>query len=170
MRRNVILLCDIIAFYIVFVWSVRGPWDRLLGFSVYHSRGDVWLPTPPAAAAYFRSIVSRGATMFAQCFLVTSLLLLYLGRPHGTSTDERRGILFDAFYGDTRNLIVKYSAFLVTSFISPFFYNFMWRFPLTHPYRVVGGFAISVGLFILILAIAELVARVAPSRRQVESV
>ena len=171
MRRKVILLCDITAFYAVFLWSVAGPWDNLLGFSVYHSRGDVWLPTPPAAANFFRDMVSTGSWLFGAFFLFTSGLIFFLGRPRGASTETKEATILDAaFYGDTRKLCVKYSVFLFISFISPFFYGFMRRFPVTRTDRIAGGFAISVGLFILMLALAELVGRLAPARRQVANI
>ena len=98
MKRNAILICDIVAFLIVVEWSLLGPWDRLLGFNVYHSRGDVWLPTPPAAADFFRAMVSTGSSLFAIFFLLTSCLIFYLGRSRGAATDEKRGILYQAFY------------------------------------------------------------------------
>jgi len=163
MKRNVILWCDIIVFFIVVEWSRLGPWDKLLGFDVYHSRGDVWLPTPPAAAAYFRAIVSTGSSLFAIFFVLTSCLLFFLGRSRGAATDEKSGLIYRAFYGDTRKLIVKYSVVLLVSFISPFFYTFRWQFRVTREYRIASGSAMTVAAFLIVLLLAELAAR--PSSR-----
>jgi hypothetical protein len=153
MKKKAVLLCDIIVFCAVIVWSRVGPWDRLLGFTVYHSRGDVWLPMPPAAAAFFRSIVSTASLMFA------------MGGSSGI--EKREPILYRAFYGDTLELSVKYAAFLFISFISPFFCNFMARYQVAPPMRIAGGLAISLTAFIVILTITELVARIGLQRRPV---
>jgi hypothetical protein len=163
MKRNAVLCCDIIVSIVVYVWSLLGPWDQMLGFSVYHSRGDVWLPMPPAAADFFRAMVSTGTAWFAILFLLSSCVIFYLGR--GASTDQKRGILYQMFYGDALKLAVKYFAFLAISFIAPFFYNYMWRFGVTRPFKIADGHAISIASFMVVLAIAELVSRIAPQRR-----
>ena len=166
MRRNAILCCDLIVSIVVFVWSLLGPWDRLLGFNFYHSRGNVWLPTPPAAADFFRAMVSTGVLAFAIFFLLASFLTFFLGQSRGSLADRPPGgILYRMFYGDSLHLIVKYFAILFITFISPFFYQYMWRFPVTRPQRIAGGAAISIALFIAILALAQLVARTAPQRQ-----
>ena len=169
MKRSVILLCDIIVSFIVFGWSLLGPWDRLLGFDVYHSRGDVWLPTPPAAAAFFRSMVSTGSLLFAIFFLVASVLIFFLRRSPGASSDPKGGpIFFRTFDSDPLKLGGKYSAVLFISFISPFFYNFMRRFHFTRSRCIVGGFAITLAILIVVFVTAELAARIVP-RRAVQS-
>jgi len=166
MRRNAILCCDIIVSLVVVEWSLLGPWDKLLGFDVYHSRGDVWLPTPPAAAAFFRGMVSTGTMLFAGFFLIASLLIFLVGRSRSASADEKSGTVLERmFYGDARKLTVKYAVFLFISLISPFFYNWMWRFHVTRPMRIAGGCAMSIAAFIVILALAESIARVASRRR-----
>jgi hypothetical protein len=169
-RRNAILCCDIIVSLIVVEWSLLGPWDKLLGFDVYHSRGDVWLPTPPAAAAFFRGMVSTGTMVFAVFFLIASVLIFFLGRSRSASVDEKSGTTLERmFYGDARKLAVKYAVFLLISLISPFFYNWMWRFHVTRPMRIAGGCAMSIAGFIVILALAESVARIASRRRTTSS-
>ena len=158
MRR--ILLCDCVVSLTIFAWALLGPWDRILGFSVYRSRGNVWLPTPPAAASFFRSMVSSGSLLFAVFFLLTSVLIFYFNR-RGKASDgsNREGILCHAFYGSARQLFVKYSAVLLVSFISPFFYNYMWRFHVTRSFRIAGGLAITIAVFVLILFASSLVIR-----------
>jgi len=168
MRRNAILCCDIIVSLVVVEWSLLGPWDKVLGFDVYHSRGDVWLPTPPAAAAFFRGMVSTGTMVFAVFFLIASLLIFLVGRSRSASADEKSGTVLERmFYGDARKLTVKYAVFLLISLISPFFYNWMWRFHVTRPMRIAGGCAMSIATFIVILALAESIGRVASPRQPV---
>ncbi len=58
-----------------------------------------------------------------------------------------------------RQLFVKYSAILLVSFISPFFYNYMWRFHVTRSFRIAGGLAITITVFVLILFASSLVIR-----------
>ena len=165
MRRNAILWCDIIASLIVVEWSLQGPWDKLLGFNVYHSRGDVWLATPPAAANFFRGMVSTGTMLFAGLFLIASLLIFLVGRSRSASVGEKSGtVLEQMFYGDDGKLTVKYVVFLFTSLISPFFYNWMWRFQVTRPMRIAGGCAISIAVFIAVMTIAAMFTRRAPLR------
>ena len=166
MRRNAILCCDIIVSLVVVEWSLLGPWDKLLGFNFYHSRGDVWLPTPPAAAAFFRGMVSTGTMVFAMFFLLASVLIFFLGRSRSASADEKSGTVLERmFYGDARKLTVKYAVFLLISLISPFFYNWMWRFHVTRAMRIAGGCAMSIAAFVVILALAESIAHVASRRR-----
>ena len=165
MRRNAILCCDIIVSLIVVEWSLLGPWDKLLGFNVYHSRGDVWLPTPPAAAAFFRGMVSTGTMVFAVFFLIASVLTFFLGRSRSAPVDEKSGTVLERmFYGDARKLTVKYAVFLLISLISPFFYNWMWRFHVTRPMRIAGGCAISLAVFIAVMTIVEMLTRLMPRR------
>ena len=165
MRRNAILWCDIIVSFIVVEWSLQGPWDKLLGFNVYHSRGDVWLPTPPAAAAFFRGMVSTGTRVFAAFFLIVSVLIFLMGRSRSASVDEKTGTILERmFYGDARKLTVKYAVFLLISVISPFFYNWMWRFHVTRPMRIAGGCAISLAVFIAVMTIAAMLTRLTPRR------
>jgi hypothetical protein len=164
-RRNAILCCDIIVSLIVAEWSLYGPWDKLLGFDVYHSRGDVWLPTPLAAAAFFRGMVSTGTMVFAVFLLIASVLIFFLGRSRGASVDEKSGtVLEQMFYGDARKLTVKYAVFLLISLISPFFYNWMWRFHVTRPMRIAGGCAISLAVFVAAMTIAAMLTRLMPRR------
>jgi len=164
-RRNAILCCDIIVSLIVVEWSLLGPWDKLLGFDVYHSRGDVWLPTPPAAANFFRGMVSTGTMLFAVFFLIASILIFLMGRSRSASADQKGGSILDQmFYGDASKLTVKYAVFLFISFISPFFYNFMWRFQVTRPMRIAGGLAISLAVFIAVMTVRAMLTPLAPSR------
>ena len=155
----------------VIEWARLGPWDHLLGFSVYHSRGDVWLPTPPVAADFFRGMVSTGSTLFAMFFLAASVLIFFRSRSPGVSPDESRGFLDGIFYGDAPRLSVKYFVFLFISFVAPFFYNFMWRFHVARSCRIAGGLAISIATFAIVLIIAELfVTSLASQRRQAPGV
>ena len=169
MKRNAILLSDIIAAFIVIEWSLYGPWDRLLGYNFYHSRGDVWLPTPVAAADFFRGMVSTGTALFLIIFLLTSCMIFVLGRPRGASADEKGGVLYELFFGDASKLTVKYSAFLLVSFISPFFYGPTLRFHYTRSGRIADGLAMSLVALVIVFVIAGLAARIAPSRRPAPS-
>jgi hypothetical protein len=158
-----ILLYDCVVSLTIFAWALLGPWDRILGFSVYRSRGNVWLPTPPAAASFFRSMVSSGSLLFAVFFLLTSVRIFYFKR-RGKASDgsTREGLLYQAFYGDARPLFVKYSGVLLVSFLSPFFYNYMWRFHVTRSFRIAGGLAITIALLVVILSTGSLVIRTTP--------
>ena len=127
-----------------------------------------WLPIPPAAAAFFRGIVSTGSLLFAIFLLISSLLAFYRGR--STASELRGTILYRAFYGDTFELLAKYAAFLFISFISPFLYSFTARYQVAPPLRVAGGLAISLAAFFVILAITQLAALVAFQRRPVPTI
>jgi hypothetical protein len=165
MKRTVILLCDLVVISGVLGWTLLGPWDRILGFSTYLSRGNVWLPTPPAAAAYFREMVSTGSIIFAILFMLASSLGYFDPRARASSNPASPGgILYQMFYEDSYRLFVKYSDLLLVSFVAPLFYNYMWRFHVARPLRIAGGLAITIIVFVAILLTGSLLARVAHSR------
>jgi hypothetical protein len=89
-----------------------------------------------------------------------------MGRSRSASADEKSGTTLERmFYGDACKLTVKYAIFLLILLISPFFYNWMWRFHVTRPMRIAGGCSMSIAGFIVILALAESIGRVASRRR-----
>lgn len=81
MRRNFILMGDLLAYCIVIEWCRLGLWINLLGFSVYHSRGDVWLPTPQPAINFLMGMVLTATFLFATLFLLISCLIFFFARP-----------------------------------------------------------------------------------------
>jgi hypothetical protein len=146
------ILGDVVVCGVAIVWCWLGLWVSLLGFSVYHSRGGVWLPTPPEASAFFLGMVLTGTFGFALIFLLVSSTILLVGFPAEASGRSARGHLF---YGDAYGLAVKYFAFLSSAFVSPYFYNLMWRFQGTRSFRITGGLAITCLAFIAILIAGE---------------
>jgi hypothetical protein len=94
MRKNLILIGDVVAFGGLISWFKLGFWIDLLGFSTYHSRGDVWLPTPPAAINFLMGMVSTAAFLFGAVILLTSGLIFVFGRSSRTGGGQR--LLSDA--------------------------------------------------------------------------
>jgi hypothetical protein len=160
MKRNAILCLDILVSFIIYEWSAMGRWLSLFRFTYYHSRGDVWLPTPPAAIGYIRGIVTTGSIAFAIFFVLASALLYLLAAGRAASTHSQPGAIFyDAFYGSFPKLLVKYFSILSISFVAPFFYSYMRRFHRSREFCIVGGAAISILLFISILAAVGVLVR-----------
>ena len=149
------ILGDVVVCGVAIVWCWLGLWISPLGFSVYHSRGDVWLPTPPEASAFFLGMVLTGTFGFALVFLLISSTLLLLRSRAKTSGRPSKGQRFNA---DAYRRAVRYFAFLLSVFLSPYFYNFMWRFHGSRSFRIGGGLAISLILFTGILIAGELLA------------
>ena len=148
MKTVAALLGDVVVCCVAIGWCWLGLWISLLGFSVYHSRGDVWLPTPPEARAFFLGMVLTGTIGFALVFLLLSSTTLLL-RTRATVCDHSvKGLVS---HRDAYGLPVKYFAFLSSAFLSPYFYNFMWRFQGTRSFRITGGLAITFLAFIAIL-------------------
>jgi hypothetical protein len=105
-RSAAILGVDVIASLLALAWIWSGLWFGLLGFSVYHSRVDVWLPTPLAAREFFSSTVLTGTVFFAALFMLVSVVNFLARRFSGRSESEHRSgnFLTAAFYGDSRRL------------------------------------------------------------------
>src|ERR1700758_2645115 len=105
MKRSLgISSADLTLSFAIYAWYAFAPWTRLYGFGVYHSRGDVWLPTPPAARAFFEHMVMAETFVFLSFFVAVSILTLTV----------RSFPLRNAFHGGGRELIVKYSALLLS--------------------------------------------------------
>lgn len=81
MRKKLILIGDVIAYVVLIGWFKLGLWIDLLGFSTYHSRGDVWLATPPAALDFQMGLICTAAFLFGPGFLLSSCLIFVLGGP-----------------------------------------------------------------------------------------
>jgi hypothetical protein len=145
-------LADVVVGCVAIGWCWLGLWIGLLGFSVYHSRGDVWLPTPPEASAFFLGMVLTGTFWFALVFLLISTTILFVGFRAEASGRSTRGHRLN---GDAFGLAVKYFAFLLSAFVSPYFYNFMWRFHGSRSFRIAGGLALTLIVFTVILVAGE---------------
>jgi len=148
---------DVLVCSVAIAWCWLGLWINLFGFSIYHSRGNVWLPTPPAAIVFFHSMVMSGTLGFALSVLVASSATLLLESRHATVGRS----VYTAFYGDARRLSTKYLAFLLSAFVSPFFYDFMWRFRGTRSFRIACGLALTLVAFTIILIAGEALVAVA---------
>jgi hypothetical protein len=166
-RSAAILGVDVMASLLALGWIWSGLWFGLLGFSVYHSRGDVWLPTPPAAREFFSSMVLTGTVLFAALFVMISVAIFIVRRFSGGSEGRSGNFLTAAFYGDNRRLYVKYAVFLSSVFISPYFYSFMRTFRFrrllvffnsrnTQMFRIYGGFAITFAILVVAMLIADM--------------
>jgi len=181
MRRSITVLgVDVIVSLIALAWCWWGAWFGLLGFSVYHSRGDVWLPTPPVAREFFQAMVMTGTVFFVALFVLVSVVIFLVRRYSGASDERSGSFLSTAFYGDNRRLYMKYAAFLFVAFISPYFYRFMRRVqlrplmlllnaPEARMFRICGGFAITFAAFVVAVAATDwLIAR--PARAEPKTI
>jgi hypothetical protein len=141
-------LGDVVVRGVAIGWCWLGLWINLLGFSVYHSRGGIWLQTPPEASAFFLGMVLTGTFGFALIFLlISSTILLQRSRAKAWGHSTRG----HGFYGDAYRRAIRYFAFLVSVFLSPYFYNFMWRFHGSRSLRIAGGLAVTLFVFAAIL-------------------
>lgn len=154
MKRAVILGVDLSASIIVVLWYLLGPWIDLDGFSVYHSRGDVWLPTPPLARAFFARMVLTETLVFVAFLILVSILAFCF----------RRFPLHDAFYGNGRKLLIKYCAFLLGAITLPFALDAMRRVGATREFYISAGLGIALVSFILVCMVGN--SFFAPQRRQ----
>lgn len=155
MRRKIILLADVVFSFALVVWCQVGRWVEVYGFSVYYSpRSDSWLPRPPSAVEYFRSFTCEGTALFATVFLMTSLVLHFVGT---RATRAAARSVHMAFYGDTGKLIVKYFAFLFTLLIAPYFYLHVWGVQISREGRIAAGFAFELATFAIIIVVADAV-------------
>jgi magnesium-transporting ATPase (P-type) len=146
MRRAAILSADLIISIIVVLWYQLAPWIDLYGFSVYHSRGDVWLPTPPLARHFLSGMVLTATLVFVSFFVLASFLMCIF----------RRFPLHEAFYGNGRKLMIKYCAFLLSSIALPFALNPAHKFGTTREFYIASAVAVSLLSFIAIVFFANL--------------
>jgi hypothetical protein len=156
MRRAAILSADLVVSIIVVLWYLRGPWIDLYGFSVYHSRGDVWLATPPLARVFLSGMVLTATLVFVSFFVLASFLTCVF----------RRFPLHDGFYGNGRKLLIKYCGFFLSSIALPFALNLAHKYGTTREFYIAFAVAASLLSFIAIVFVANLLfAR--PSRQYV---
>jgi hypothetical protein len=160
MRRKVILAGDVLAFGALIAWCWSGLWIDLLGFSTYHSRGDVWLPTPPAALNFLMGLVCTATFLFGAAFLLTSSLIFLFG---GSPKEERWHLLYSMFYG-RKELLVKYFAFLSSAVVVPLAVREMWKIHPTREFTIFGAFGIMLAVFVVIVFIADLMLSRSTSR------
>ncbi len=146
MRRAAILSADLIISIIVALWYRFGPWIDLYGFSVYHSRGDVWLPTPPAARDFLSGMVLTATLVFVSFFVLASFLMCIV----------RRFPLDEAFYGSSRKLLIKYCAFLLSSIGLPFALNWTHKFGTTREFYIASALGTSLLSFIAAVLVANI--------------
>jgi hypothetical protein len=146
MRRAAILSADLVVSIIVVLWYLWGPWIDLYGFSVYHSRGDVWLATPPMARAFLSGMVLTATLVFISFFVLASFLTCVF----------RRFPLHDAFYGNGRKLLIKYCAFFLSSIALPFALNPAHKYGTTREFYIAFAVAASLLSFITIVFVANL--------------
>jgi hypothetical protein len=146
MRRAAILSADLVVSIIVVLWYLWGPWIDLYGFSVYHSRGDVWLATPPMARAFLSGMVLTATLVFISFFVLASFLTCVF----------RRFPLHDAFYGNGRKLLIKHCAFFLSSIALPFALNPAHKYGTTREFYIAFAVAASLLSFITIVFVANL--------------
>jgi hypothetical protein len=145
MRRAAILSADLIVSTIVVLWYQLGPWIDLYGFSVYHSRGDVWLPTPPLARHFLSGMVLTAILVLVSFFVLASFLMCIF----------RRFPLHEAFYGNSRKLLIKYCAFLLSSIALPFAFNWAQKFGTAREFYIASALGTSLVSFIAIIFVAN---------------
>ena len=116
-----------------------------------------------------------GTVLFASLFVAISAVIFALRRFSARSEESSGNFLTAAFYGDARRLYVKYSAFLLSAFVSPYFYSYMRTFQFrrllaffnsrdVRMVQICGGFAITLAVLLIVIAAADLlIAR--PARR-----
>jgi hypothetical protein len=155
MRRAAIFSADLIASIMIVAWYVWGPWIDLYGFSVYHSRGDVWLPTPPGARNFLTAMVSIEAGLFASLFVAASCLLFRFGRFPNAGDAEVENFLPDAFYGDWRRLLAKYSALFLSSIALPFAIITLWKLHATRAFAKPICLAITLATFLVVALVTN---------------
>jgi hypothetical protein len=156
-RPTVIFGIDVLASLAILAWYLRGPWIDLYGFSIFRNRLGDLATRPPIAIHYIHGLVFTGVLLFVALFLLASLLAL-TGRPRS---------LYHAFYGYAPELIAKYSSLLLSSIVSAYFYNSLWRFHGTRLYRVSVGLALTVATFVLVMLLADwLIARRSAQHRR----
>jgi hypothetical protein len=146
MRRAAILSADLIVSTTVVLWYLFAPWIDLYGFSVYHSRGDVWLPTPPAARDFLSGMALTATIVFVAFFMVASFLTCVF----------RRFPLHDAFYGSGGKLLIKYCAFLLSSIALPFALNWAQKFGAAREFYIACAVGTSLVSFIAIVFVASM--------------
>ncbi len=156
MRRAAIFSADLIASTMIVAWYVWGPWIDLYGFSVYHSRGDVWLPIPPGARSFLAGMVSIEACVFASLFALASCLILLFGSALGAGDADGGSYFRDALYGDGRKLLAKYLAFFVASIILPFATSAMWKYRGSRELAISSALGIAVAAFLIVIFLADL--------------
>jgi len=154
MRRTAILSADLIASIIVVLWYRLGPWIDLYGFAVYHSRGDVWLSTPPAARAFLSGMVLTAILVFVSFFVVWSFLTCVF----------RRFPFHEALHGNNRRLMIKYCGFLLGSIAVPFSLSWAHKFGTTREFYIAS--AVGISLFSLVAVILTATMLFARSSRQ----
>jgi hypothetical protein len=180
-RSAVILGVDVIAAISAVAWIWSGVWFGLLGFSFYHSRGDVWLPTPPAARDFFEAMLLTGTVLFGSLFVAISAVIFAVRRFSARSEESSGNFLTAAFYGDVRRLYVKYSAFLLSVLVSPYVYSYLRTFQFRRllllldsrdgrMFRIYSGFAITFAALLIVIAVANLLMPRSARRADLETV
>jgi hypothetical protein len=160
-RPTVVFGIDVLASLAILAWYLRGPWIDLYGFSIFRNRLGDLATRPPVAVHYIHGLVFTGMLLFVALFLLASLLAFTLGRPRS---------LYHAFYDDARELIAKYSALFLSSIISPYFYNSLWRFHGTRLNRVSVGLALTIATFVLVMLVADWLLARSPQHRRLAQV
>jgi len=154
MRKKLILIGDVVAYVALIGWFKLGLWIELLGFSTYHSRGDVWLPTPPAALAFQMGLICTAAFLFGAVFLLSSFTVFLLGG--APKEADRDHFLYNIFYGNKQRLLVKYLAFLSSSIVVPLAVRAMWKIRPARQFTIFSAFGIMLAVFIVVVIIADL--------------
>jgi hypothetical protein len=129
----------------IYAWYAFAPWISLYGFGTYHSRGDVRLPTPPAARAFLEQMVLAEASVFLSFFVAMSILTLMI----------RSFPLRTAFHGGSHKLIVKYSALLLSSIVLPYALHWSRLHGATREFYISAGLGLSLLSFILAIVLGN---------------
>jgi hypothetical protein len=153
MRKKLILIGDVVAYVVLVGWFKLGLWIDLLGFSTYHSRGDVWLATPPAALDFQMGLICTAAFLFGAGFLLSSCLIFVLGGPR---KEDQNHTLYNIFYGNKQRLLVKYLSFLSSSILVPLAVRAMWKIHPARQFTIFSAFGIMLTVFIVVVIIADL--------------
>ena len=143
-------------------WCRLGLWVDLMGYSVAHVRGNVWLPVSAAAISYLIGMVSAAASLFVAVFLLASCLIFLLGRSADAGDG---GFLHDAFFGSRPKLLVKYLTFLSASVVLPLAVHAVWKFRPVRFFTIFSASGIMVALFVATVIVVDLMLAYTPSRQ-----
>jgi hypothetical protein len=144
-RLAVVFGIDVlVSFIITGLWG-WAPWLDYYGFSPNH---------PQSALDYFYGLVFAGSLTFVGLFLVTSCILFVFSMLR-SDPNYSESFLREAFYGDFRRLTVKYSALFVSILSAPAFYRVMWDLNEPREIRILGGFAMTMAAFLVLLLVTD---------------
>ena len=144
-RLAVVFGIDVlVSFIITGLWG-WAPWLDYYGFSPNH---------PQSALDYFYGLVYAGSLTFVGLFLLTSGIL-FVDSILRSDANYNESFLREAFYGDFRRLTAKYSALFLSILSAPAFYRVMWDLNEPREIRILGGFAMTMAVFLVLLLVTD---------------